>query len=486
MFQTHRDSEELTALYEILTGTADATGEKFFDALVCHMAKALRVAYAFVSVFTDRESRMRILAYYQNGRVLHGIEYEVNPTPCSRVIRGDLYHCPRSVQSHFPSDRDLAQLKAESYRGVPLIGATGKHFGHLAVIDTKPMEADDRFVKMMQVFAVRATAECERLESERDQETRRKQAQEKAEELAAAYGKLEEAHQNLQKTQARLIHSEKMASLGGLVAGLAHEMNTPLGAVKNLVNLACSASEGIRNAVNRHENTKEVQDDRQFQRGMALLRENTQIGNSAVARLAKLVKSLRSFARLDEASYKVVDLHKGLDDTLTLLEHSFRGRITIEKNYGDVPRVPCFPAELNQVFMHLIANAVEATKEEGKITIRTFADQNQAVIRIADTGGGIPLEKMDRLFEPNFKTEGTRVRTSLGLFISHQVVTKHEGRIEVESQVGRGSTFTVFLPLEPKRLGGRSHPAQTVSRTGILQQFTTHLANSEARVAAAG
>ena len=88
MFQTHRDSEELTALYEILTGTADATGEKFFDALVGHMSKALGVAYAFVSVFTDRERRMRILAFYQNGQVLHGIEYEVTPTPCSRVIHG--------------------------------------------------------------------------------------------------------------------------------------------------------------------------------------------------------------------------------------------------------------------------------------------------------------------------------------------------------------------------------------------------------------
>ena len=136
--------------------------------------------------------------------------------------------------------------------------------------------------------------------------------------------------------------------------------------------------------------------------------------------------------------------------------------------------------------MHLIANAVEATKEEGKITIRTFVDQNQAVIRIADTGVGIHPERMDRLFEPNFKTQGARVKTSLGLFISYQVMRKHEGRIEAESRVGCGSTFSVFLPLEPKRLGGRSHLAQTVSRTGILQQFTTHLANSEARVAAAG
>ena len=441
---------------------------------------------SFVSVFTDRESRMRILAYYQNGRVLHGIEYEVNPTPCSRVIRGDLYHCPRSVRSHFPGDRDLAELKAESYRGVPLIGPTGTHFGHLAVIDTKPMEADDRFVKMMQVFAVRATTECERLGNERDLEKRSKQAQERAEELAAAYGKLEEAHQNLQKTQARLIHSEKMASLGGLVAGLAHEMNTPLGAVKNAADLAHSASEAIGDAVNRHDSTREIQDDSQFQRAITCLRENTRLGISAVARLANLVESLRSFAHLDEASYKVVDLHKGLDDTLTLLEHSFRGRITIEKNYGDVPRVPCFPAELNQVFMHLTVNAVEAIEGEGTITIQTFVDQDQAVIRIADTGRGIQPKRMDRLFEPNFKTEGARVRTSLGLFISHQVVTKHEGRIEVESQVGEGSTFTVFLPLEPKRLGERSHPAQTVSRTGILQQFTTHLANSEARVAAAG
>ena len=455
VFQTDRYSEELTALYEILTGTADATGKKFFDALVRHLAKALRVAYAFISVFTDRERRMRILAFYENGQVLHGIEYDLTPTPCSRVIHGELYHCPRSVQSHFPDDRDLARLRAESYRGVPLVGPTGTHFGHLAVVDTKPMEADDRFVKIMQVFAVRATAECERLGNERDLEKRRKETQGKAEELAAAYRKLEEAHQNLQKTQAHLIHAEKMASLGRLVAGLAHEMNTPLGVVKSLADLAYSASQGIGRAIDRHQSAKEIQDDPQFQRAMALLRENTQLGISAVARLAKLVESLRSFARLDEASYKVVDLHQGLEDTLTLLEHSFRGRITVDNNYGDVPPVPCYPAELNQVFMHLIGNAIEAIKGEGEIAIRTFVDQDQAVVRIADTGVGIPPERMDRLFEPNFKTEGTRVRTSLGLFISYQVVRKHEGRIEVESRVGEGSTFTVFLPLEPKRLKSR-------------------------------
>ena len=233
-------------------------------------------------------------------------------------------------------------------------------------------------------------------------------------------------------------------------------MNTPLGVVKSLADLAYSASQGIGMAIDRHQSAKEIQDDPQFQRAMALLRENTQLGISAVARLAKLVESLRSFARLDEASYKVVDLHQGLEDTLTLLEHSFRGRITVDKNNGDVPPVPCYPAELHQVFMHLIGNAIEAIKGEGKIAIRTFVDQDQAVVRIADTGVGIPPERMDRLFEPNFKTEGVRVRTSLGLFISYQVVKGHEGRIAFESRVGEGSTFTVFLPLEPKRLVGRA------------------------------
>jgi sigma-B regulation protein RsbU (phosphoserine phosphatase) len=159
--------EELNALYQVVAGTADATGRQFFKQLVQSMAEALRVQYAFVSVFTSDATRMRVLAFW-DGKGFQKIgQYDVKPTPCSEVVRGQIYHCARDVQSLFPDDTSLKKLGAHSYRGVPLIGSAGEHRGHLAVMDTKPMEPEPRFVTLMQIFATRAAAELDRLSAER-------------------------------------------------------------------------------------------------------------------------------------------------------------------------------------------------------------------------------------------------------------------------------------------------------------------------------
>jgi signal transduction histidine kinase len=170
--------------------------------------------------------------------------------------------------------------------------------------------------------------------------------------------------------------------------------------------------------------------------------------SAATERLMNIVGSLKNFARLDEADLKEADIHEGLESTLTMVQHQFKNRITVEKHYGEIPKVRCHPNRLNQVFMNLLVNAAQAIPEKGTITITTVTKDNVVNIAIADTGSGIPEENLKKIFDPGFTTKGVGVGTGLGLGICYQIIQDHHGKIHVESGDG-GSTFTIELPLAP-------------------------------------
>ncbi len=160
------------------------------------------------------------------------------------------------------------------------------------------------------------------------------------------------------------------------------------------------------------------------------------------------MNSFINFARLDSAGFDKVDVHLGIDNTLTLIQHEIRARTSVVKEYGDIPRIACYPGELNQVFMNLLTNAAQAIEGEGRITIRTLIEKGNVHVQIEDTGVGIPQEQMTGLFDPGFTKKESRVKAGLGLFTSYSIVQKHHGEIKVESEVGKGSTFTVILPMD--------------------------------------
>ena len=247
-----------------------------------------------------------------------------------------------------------------------------------------------------------------------------------------------------ERMQHQLVMQEKMASLGNLVAGIAHEVNNPIGAINSAADVAARCIDGI--AAWAAQNAQEK--DPKLHKFLELLRRNNQMTISAGERVSHMVKSLRNFARLDEAEFKRADLHEGLESTLILVQHELHDRIEIVKKYGNIPPLPCFPNQLNQVFMNLIVNALQATGEQGTITIETTADAERAYVRIADTGRGIPPEHLERIFDPGFTTKGVGVGTGLGLSICYNTVEKHQGTISVDSQVGRGTSFTLSLPLD--------------------------------------
>lgn len=272
----------------------------------------------------------------------------------------------------------------------------------------------------------------------------------RAEERIRAYaGDLERANAELRDTQAQLVQSEKMASLGNLVAGVAHEINTPIGSIHANADVARRALAIVQTATREGTFSATPEMKEKFERAVRILMEANVITRTATERIVGIVRSLRNFARLDEAELKDVDLHEGIDSTLTLVHYAYKNRIEIAREYGDLPLVRCYPDQINQVFMNILVNAIHAIKETGTITITTHAVGDRVTVSFADTGRGIDREDLDQIFDPGFTTKGVGVGTGLGLAIVYRIIHDHHGDIEVASTPGQGTTFVITLPLRP-------------------------------------
>jgi two-component system, NtrC family, sensor kinase len=263
-------------------------------------------------------------------------------------------------------------------------------------------------------------------------------------ELAQANQDLQRLLAELQATQERLVMQAKLASLGQLVAGVAHELNTPLGAVVSNNDLFERCFARLRKTAA----ARGLADDKVIARDLAAIEELSAVTRAACSRMTHIVSELRTFARIDEADRKPIDLHEGLESTLVLCHHLIKGRIKVVREYGDLPQVECHPNQINQVFMNLIVNACQAMGEGGTITLSTWAEPHLEKVNVAfsDTGPGITKENLARIFDPGFTTKGAGLGTGLGLSICFQIIEAHGGDISVESEPGRGARFVVSLP----------------------------------------
>jgi len=259
---------------------------------------------------------------------------------------------------------------------------------------------------------------------------------------------LEQSLQELRDTQARLVLSEKMATLGNLVAGLAHEINTPMGAMISSAMTGEKALEKLSIAVT--EGSPEKRD-----RYLRAASDSNQVIRDAAQRVAELVTTLESFAALDQADMQRSDLNDQLRQTLTLVQHRVTDSIRLETELGELPAIACHPRQLNQVFLNLITNALQSIAARvaedggrGTLRIETRAEESWVVVELADDGVGIADGHLDRLFEPAFTTKRDRVGAGLGLPICYRIVDEHGGQIHAASGgAGKGATFTVRLPI---------------------------------------
>jgi PAS domain S-box-containing protein len=280
--------------------------------------------------------------------------------------------------------------------------------------------------------------------------------------LADQMAELRELNRKLEEAHHQLLQSEKMASIGQLAAGVAHELNNPIGFVhSNLGTLEeylhdifqvadfCIAAE--KEAIHCPQLQKidalKQEKDYAFLRGdiVQLLAES----RDGLARVTKIVKDLKDFSRPGEQAMQWADLHHGLESTLNIVRNEIKYKCDVKKEYGELPLVWCVPSQINQVFMNLLTNAGHAIPEKGTITLRTGRRGDEVFIAVNDTGDGIAPENLRHIFEPFFTTKPVGQGTGLGLALAYGIVQKHGGRIEVESEPGRGSTFTVWLPIQP-------------------------------------
>jgi signal transduction histidine kinase len=292
----------------------------------------------------------------------------------------------------------------------------------------------------------RRAREEEVARKELEAENARKSAElEEARKRQKLMDELEETNVELRETQGQLVESAKMAALGNLVAGVTHEMNSPVGALKGMLDTVGRAVTRLKERlISGH--AAALESDATIRRTVDAIVNSNRVMSEATDRVAGIVQNLRSFARLDEAEFQRASLEEGLDSTVAVMQSQIPDGIAVVKEYGDISPIFCSPGQLNQVFMHLIRNATQAMGQGGEITISTFQDAEKVYVRIRDTGAGIPPEQLANIFDFRFRARDSRVKMGLGLVADYNIVQEHDGDMRVESEVGEGTEVTITLP----------------------------------------
>ncbi len=281
-------------------------------------------------------------------------------------------------------------------------------------------------------------------------------------ELKLANAQFQETNRRLEEAHNQLLQTEKMASIGQLAAGVAHEINNPVGFVNSNLTSLDTYFRNLLEVLRIYEENEDVfasfpgrlkaiaeakeRADLEYLKDdvTALLNES----KDGMMRVKKIVQDLKDFSHVGAVEWQWADLDRGLDSTLNIVNNEIKYKATVVKEYGKLPPIECLPLELNQVFMNMLVNAAHAIETQGQITIRTGHKDKEVWIEFIDTGSGISPENLKRIFDPFFTTKPVGKGTGLGLSLSYGIVQKHQGRIEVESIVGQGTTFRIWLPVQ--------------------------------------
>ncbi|WP_026604361.1 ATP-binding protein [Methylomonas sp. 11b] len=276
--------------------------------------------------------------------------------------------------------------------------------------------------------------------------------------LLAEKARQEELIGQLEETQMQLLQSEKMASIGQLAAGVAHEINNPIGFVNSNLSTLQEYVDGMLRLLAAYERIEGSLVNEALQNithlkqeiNIGYLRED--IGDllaeslDGLQRVRRIVKDLKDFSHVGELEQQSANLESGLDSTLNVVWNEIKYKADVVKEYGGIPEINCIASQLNQVFMNLLINAVQAIEDHGRITLRTAYDEQSVWVEVEDTGKGIKPEQLGKIFDPFFTTKSVGMGTGLGLSLSYGIVKKHNGRIEVKSELGKGTCFRVCLP----------------------------------------
>ena len=280
-------------------------------------------------------------------------------------------------------------------------------------------------------------------------------------ELLERNAEIQETNQKLEEVQNQLIQQEKMASLGQLAAGVAHEINNPIGFINSNLTMLDKYCDRVFRLLDTYDAVEPSLPDIATREQITRIKTETKYKNlrtnmlsvidesrEGVERVKRIVQDLKDFSRVDEAEWQWSDIHDGIDSTLNIAWNEIKYKATVHKDYGDIPQVECVPSQINQVVMNLLVNAAQAIKDSGEIYIRTHAENGHIRIEIEDTGCGIPTANLGKIFDPFFTTKEVGKGTGLGLSLSYGIIKKHNGELKVRSVPGKGTTFVIILPFQ--------------------------------------
>ncbi len=365
------------------------------------------------------------------------------------------------TETAVPVHRETVRAnKVRSFIAVPL-RVKERVYGIINVVSDRPNRFVESDVDLVAAVANHVALAVDRAESFRTIEDLTRGLEDKVrvrtEQLRGANEELKAAYRDLQATQMQLVQREKMASVGQLVAGVAHELNNPIGFVFSNIATLDDFVRRLRSMLEEYRcaDLSDAERARIDERWSALkvdyalkyLDSMIQGIREGAERARKIVRDLRVFARGQDEVWQPVDLQEEIESSLTLLNHLLKDRVTVHRKFGDLPSVECIRSQIDQVFLNLLANAAQAITGPGEITVETRRDGDTAVVAIRDTGSGIPADVASRIFDPFFTTKPVGEGTGLGLSISYEIVKRHGGEITAESPSGGGAVFTVRLPL---------------------------------------
>ena len=460
--------EQLSLLID-LAGAVNATldPEKIYEQALDRLVHRMR--YQAANLFLIDPGRGVVRAHRSVGeephRVLNAMEYPLDSdnSLTARVARTGLPVVVNDVDTtdvpvHLPTAR---ALNVRSVVAVPL-RVKDRVLGVLGVVSSTAGRFADADVDLIVAVANNVALAVDRAESFQTIEDLSRGLEDKVrvrtEQLRAANEELASAYRDLQSTQMQLIQREKMASVGQLVAGVAHELNNPIGFIYSNVGMledfvgrlrgmldvfqTAALPEPVRAAAQERREALKVDYALRYLDSMIQgIREGAE-------RSRKIVRDLRVFARGQDEVWQSVDLHEEIESSLTLLSHILKDRVTVERRFGALPAVECIRSQMDQVFLNLLANAGQAMTGPGRITITTALDGGHAVVTIADSGPGIPAAILGQIFDPFFTTKPVGEGTGLGLSISYEIVKKHGGELRAESPATGGAVFTLRIPIE--------------------------------------
>lgn len=416
-------------LSEIIEAVSNTYGNEFLNRITEKLSRVIWADYTFIALFDKEKYESKTVALVAKGTLVDNMAYSLEGTPCANVYENNVCYYPTDVQKFFPKDLLLVEMKIKGYIGTPLINSKQETMGLIVgLYENEIYEKDkDQVITLFQLFSGRIAAELERLNYQSQLEDYNRKLESLVKERTNA---LEDTLTKLHERQNQLIESEKLASLGLLSAGIAHEINNPL-------NFILGGYHGIKEYFKESSNQLEK---------VSFYLDAIKEG---VDRTSKIVKGLNQYTRASESNLEKINIHETIDHCLVMLAHTLREGIEVVRNFeADSVLIQGNSGKIHQCFLNILANAIQAMDgKHGQLRIDTSMMTDHIQVQISDTGIGISPELKYKIMTPFFTTKEPGKGVGLGLSIAYRIIHDHRGFIQFESELGKGTKFSIELPL---------------------------------------